>query len=320
MGLLIPEVFIILLTDLLGILLLLYTAPAAYKILRMWDIDSSSPLQYELEKKRLLTSVIVKFIFLLKIPLFLFFIYTNDKLSNVLTGAMCATGSLNATPYGMSLLLLKIVNIFLMSVWLTIYQSSNTSEKLPAAKKQYSLLLFITLLSIIEGGAGLLNFANLDPTAVVSCCSSIYSSTTEGGSFLMSIKPFTAFLVFIMFSVLYITSLLMRNPKATASLAVVFFMTGIANLILFTSTYIYQLPSHKCPFCILQKEYYYIGYLFYISLFLSASSGLNLFFYKTITGAYSRKLHFTAIIFGILFMFLSVLYPFRYFLINNQWL
>jgi len=35
------------------------------------------------------------------------------------------------------------------------------------------------------------------------------------------------------------------------------------------------MPSHHCPFCILQKEYYFIGYPLYIAILTAAVSGLG---------------------------------------------
>ncbi len=39
--------------------------------------------------------------------------------------------------------------------------------------------------------------------------------------------------------------------------------------------YFYELPSHHCPFCILQKEYGYVGYALYATLLGGATSGLG---------------------------------------------
>ena len=30
--------------------------------------------------------------------------------------------------------------------------------------------------------------------------------------------------------------------------------------------YFYELPTHHCPFCLLQRDYHYIGYALYLSL------------------------------------------------------
>jgi hypothetical protein len=48
---------------------------------------------------------------------------------------------------------------------------------------------------------------------------------------------------------------------ALASLAA--FISGIAALVSFFCLYYYEIPTHHCPFCLLQPEYGRIGYLLY---------------------------------------------------------
>jgi len=58
------------------------------------------------------------------------------------------------------------------------------------------------------------------------------------------------------------------------ALASVFtFAVSVASLISFISCYFYELPTHRCPFCILQREYRYIGYLLYIILLVGVVGG-----------------------------------------------
>jgi len=45
------------------------------------------------------------------------------------------------------------------------------------------------------------------------------------------------------------------------------FAVAVAAIISFICLYIYELPTHHCPFCILQKEYGYVGYVLYLALF-----------------------------------------------------
>ncbi|PLX69935.1 MAG: hypothetical protein C0603_03080 [Denitrovibrio sp.] len=320
MSLLIPEVFILLLTDTIFLLLMLYITPSVIQIIKGWDFNSQSSDQYNLEKRRLLISTIVRFTFILKIPLFLYYIYLNDKLSNVLTGAMCATGSINATVYGASLLYIKVTIIYLMYIWIVYYNSNNSFKDLPYIKTKYKLLSLIIILATVETILTYLNFNNIDPTAIVSCCSSIYSTTSENNSLIMSIKPFKAFYIFIMTSTLLIISMLLKRPLWISIMSVLFFFTGIINLILFTSTYVYQLPSHKCPFCILQSDYGYIGYLFYISLFISTTSGISIYFYNKLQTNIPKYQMLVCLIFSIFFIFLSVFFPLKYYFINLVWL
>jgi hypothetical protein len=53
------------------------------------------------------------------------------------------------------------------------------------------------------------------------------------------------------------------------------FLVSAAALVSFICLYFYELPSHHCPFCILQKEYHYIGYALYATLLGGAISGLG---------------------------------------------
>jgi hypothetical protein len=52
-------------------------------------------------------------------------------------------------------------------------------------------------------------------------------------------------------------------------------LVSITSLISFISLYYYELPTHHCPFCILQKEYGYVGYLLYFLLFAAGVGGLG---------------------------------------------
>jgi hypothetical protein len=52
-------------------------------------------------------------------------------------------------------------------------------------------------------------------------------------------------------------------------------IVSLASILSFISVYFYELPTHHCPFCILQREYGYIGYPLYITLFGATISGMG---------------------------------------------
>jgi hypothetical protein len=54
-----------------------------------------------------------------------------------------------------------------------------------------------------------------------------------------------------------------------------FFLISCFSFLSFISLYFYELPTHRCPFCVLQKEYGYVGYLLYAFLLTGAVSGLG---------------------------------------------
>ena len=108
--LLTPEVLTILILNGIFALFSIVAFVLSIRIFLRWNIDSTSELQYKLEKESFLASTIIKYIFSIKVPLFLFFVFALDKISNVITGAMCAAGVVDATQIGMSLIVLKIIN------------------------------------------------------------------------------------------------------------------------------------------------------------------------------------------------------------------
>jgi hypothetical protein len=54
-----------------------------------------------------------------------------------------------------------------------------------------------------------------------------------------------------------------RGNLVLAAGSVATFVTGIAGLIAFFCLYYYEIPTHHCPFCLLQSEYGRIGFLLY---------------------------------------------------------
>ncbi len=52
---------------------------------------------------------------------------------------------------------------------------------------------------------------------------------------------------------------------------------GLATVAIITvfSSYIYAMPYHNCPFCILKPEYHYIGFVLYFTLIPAAFFGLT---------------------------------------------
>jgi hypothetical protein len=54
---------------------------------------------------------------------------------------------------------------------------------------------------------------------------------------------------------------------------IVSFPVSVESLISFISPYIYELPIHHCPFCVLQKEYHYLGCFVYMRLLLRTIAG-----------------------------------------------
>lgn len=263
-----PEVLTILILDIILSIFSFIALFISLKIVFKWDFNSTSKFQYNLEKQSFLGATIIKYILYLKIVLFLFFIFTLDKLSNVINGAMCAAGVVDATSYGIYLLLFKLLNLYLFGFWLIIHNYDLKHEKLPFTKQKFAFFIIIFILFIIETILEISMFTSIDIDKLVSCCGTLFS--TSQNSYISSLfkmnKNFFLLGFYIVFTLLFLFYYLKKSYLYTI-FNLLFLILAIITLILFFSTYIYELPTHNCPFCILQKEYSYIGYFIYITLF-----------------------------------------------------
>lgn len=290
----------------------------AIKITLQWNRNATTPTQYKLEKQSTLSATIIKYIFIIKLPLFLFFIFTLDKLANSITGAMCAAGVVDATPYGTYLFILKIVNIYIFGFWLTFHYLDTKNEEQPYTKHKFILFIFAFILLIIEIVLEFLMFLSIDISKMVSCCGTLFSSTTS--SYISNIFLIKTPLLLTLFYGTYLfllTFAFFKQKYLFAIFNILFLIIAIISLIAFFGTYIYELPTHHCPFCILQKDYYYIGYLLYSVLFIGT-------FYGVVSGFKNKNSVVRTFKFSLLFnsLYLAIvsLYPLVYYIKNGVWL
>jgi hypothetical protein len=207
------------------------------------------------------------------------FIFTADDLHPLFTGAMCAAGTLAVNSFGYPTLILKIVNFLLAGVWLIVNYADNKGYDYPLIKIKYELLNLLVPLLVLESVLLCAYFAGVKPDIITSCCGSLFSH--ESASFsggLASLPHLPMQITFFSSMALTAGIGLFFNFKGRAgflfSLAsTATFLIAVVSVISFISLYFYELPTHHCPFCLLQKEYGYIGYVLYVTLFGGAVAG-----------------------------------------------
>ena len=179
MTLITPEVLSILIIDAIFLIFATIALFLSINIVRKWDITSTSQTQYKLEKQSYLIATIIKYILSLKVLLFLYFIFTQDKLSIYIPGAMCAVGVVNATSYGYYAMILKIVNLYLFASWIVLNSIDNKNPKLPYTKIKFVFFIIIYLFLVSEIFLEFMEFYSLDPAKIVSCCGTVFSATNN---------------------------------------------------------------------------------------------------------------------------------------------
>jgi hypothetical protein len=276
-----PAILSLTVASLLTGLMLIYAGWYGSRILDKWDLQSGSELQLDLERRTYLISVILSYALLFQIGSLFLYIFTADNIHSQFTGAMCAAGSLSVNSYGYPVLILKIVNCLLAGVWLIINHVDTRGYDYPLIKPKYELLNVLVPLMLLEAVLQFVYFYNLKADVITSCCGSLFSTEKRSIAGEVAGLP-NGPMMLAFFGIMSVTALIGatfyfkgKGGGWFSLLSGLTFLISSAAVVSFICLYFYELPSHHCPFCILQKEYFYIGYALYATLLGGAISGLG---------------------------------------------
>jgi hypothetical protein len=276
-----PAILSLHLSSILIAFLVMYSASCGVQIIRRWDIQSGSELQLALERKTYLISTLLSYAFGFQLLSLFLFVFTADHLHSLFVRAMCAAGSLYANSYGYPVLIFKVINFLVAGLWLLLNYADNRAYDYPLIKRKYAFLLILTPLILTEAILQANYFGRLSPNIITSCCGSLFSKDSVGIASdiaaLPSVPMRTAFYGTMALTLASGTYYYLKGKggylfSAASALS---FIVSIMSILSFISLYFYELPTHHCPFCILQKEYGYIGYPLYLTLLMGTILGVG---------------------------------------------
>jgi len=262
-------------------LMLLYSSYYGGLIVAKWDLHSGSELQLEMERRTCLISTVIGYALGFQAVLLILFIYVADQLAPFFVGAMCAAGSLNVNQWGYTTMLLKVVNVLFAGVWLVVNHTDSSAFDYPLIRTKYILLMIMAPLATVETFTLSRYFFDLKPNVITSCCGTLFTPEATGAvGAVVGMPRGPVELVFYSSMAVTLGSGVYLYLKGIGagifSLASAFtFVASVVALVSFISPYIYELPTHHCPFCILQREYHYVGYALYIGLLVGAVCGIG---------------------------------------------
>lgn len=268
-----PGILALLGGGLLVAALLAAGAVLAGRILAGWDPQSSSERQLELERRTLLVASLVKAALVFEAGSALLFVLTAEAIHPLFTGAMCATGTLNAHPAGWAALGLKLAMLLAASVWLALHALDARTPDLALTRPKFLALFLLAPLAVAEWAAMAAFFAGLEPQRITSCCGSLFGADIGVASGLSALPaavmgPALGGLVALYAATFW------ASDRWSGGWRLVHGGTGLllGNLALpavlsFLAPLVYALPTHHCPFDMLQGHYRFIGYPLYTGLF-----------------------------------------------------
>ncbi len=276
-----PGILALLLASGLVSLLLLGAGWQGWRILRGWDLRRGSERQLDLERRTYLVSTLVANALVIQVLSLFLFIFTADGLHNQFVGAMCAAGALAVNAFGYPTLLLKVVTCLLAGVWLVLHRADTQGYDYPLIRPKYLLLLILVPLVLVETWLQARYLLGLKADVMTSCCGSLFGQGRQGfAAELAGLPPRIIQPVFwASFGALLLSGTVVIRIRRGAAwfslLSLVFLAISVAALISVFCLYIYELPTHHCPFCLLQREYGFVGYPIYGTLLGGAICGLG---------------------------------------------
>lgn len=314
------EVIVFLLAETVIYLLQITALYNVVIILKNWDFKKVDETQYLMEKRSYLVTLLILFSFFVKILIYPFFIYILDILSNIIPGAMCAAGVLTANDYGEGLFLLKSIIILLGASWLVINRLDISTKNFEFFKRKIYLYILIFVFFTVEIVMEILYLSNLSTRSLVTCCSILYD-TNAGDALPFGMDTKALLIVFYSLFTILVIANIKRSLWISGVSSILFLIISYYAVIYFFGTYIYELPTHHCPFCMLQKDYNYIGYFLYLFLFAGFFfSFINMFLrILKIDKVLDRYYNFGNI-FIVLFTFVSTAYVLGYYIRNGVFL
>ena len=262
--------------SLLGMTVLyIYALGISFQIARNWDVNSMEEGQLSLERKTYLASTIVQYGLGIQLLSIILFYMTLESLSEVLPGAMCATGSVQANSYGFPALFVKMATALACALWIAIHHVDSKLEDYYLTRFKFKFLLVLAPFFLGDLVLQFLYFLNLDPDVITSCCGVTFEIEAVGfGSSLASLPPYPmmAAFFFAIPGLLVAGYFLSRkaNPLGYylySCIGLIVFIISILAMISFIAPYIYQSPTLHCPFCVMLKDYHFVGYPLYIFIF-----------------------------------------------------
>jgi len=189
---------------------------------------------------------------------------------------------LNVNPYGHLTLAARTASFLCCGVWLVINHVDGRACDFPLIRFKYLCLLGIGFLLVAEGILQVRFLAGLDPQILTSCCGTIFGEGSRGVAAGVAHlpAPVAAGNFYIAMGLTLTAGAWFtrtgRQDWLYGLLSVAVFPLSLAALISFFCLYVYELPTHHCPFCMLQKEYHFVGYLLYGFLLVGAIAGASI--------------------------------------------
>lgn len=292
----------------------------ALKIAIKWNFEANTLYQYTIEKNSFLVSLVIFFVAIIKIMLLPYFVFVLDGLAPLLAGAMCAVGVIGANEYGVILLGMKLVSVLVAGFWIVVHKMDINHKTYPYMKLKMYIFFVLFLCIVIEDILYIYYFFGIKFDSVVECCSVVFSVSQSSSMLPFGIDIRELLVIFAISSIILSVSIKWDFGYVALIFSIFYIFVATYSIIYFFSTYVYELPTHQCPFCLFQKEYRYIGYIIFGSLF--GSTFISIYYNAVFLffGERLQQIKRLSLVLLAIFIIIVLFYPISYYIKNGAWL
>lgn len=249
-------------------------AGIALFVLKGWDLDRYDAMQYRRQKYAWLVATLLIFSIALAIFALAYFVFTLDTLSSIVPGAMCAAGVISYTANGIYLLYLKIITLGLAGWWILLYREEIYRGDWHHLKKRMYLAILLSLLWTVTWIMQWHFFAAIDTHRVLRCCTTLYGLFEGVNPLPWGLDPLRLAILFFLLYGTIIAAWIGRERRILLVALLLFLIVSYYAVLYIFGPYIYEQPNHNCPFCMMKRDYYYVGYILWGALTGGSFAGI----------------------------------------------
>ena len=281
-----PLLLVVLLMDGSTLLLVLAAAANAMQIVLGWSPGSATSGQLQRERKAEAASLQVRYAIAIYFFSTLILIFgIADILPQVVPGAMCGTGVLQATHgQGYRALLLRFIALGAMGCWHLLdrfnCRQPDGPLTVPAARTVLLIMPLVSLAVIATGRAIL----NLDIQQPVTCCAAVYDQVRSARQIAGTTTIPDRYWMwgFLLVSGVQLLGAIgmwrIPGPRLGRSVlqmgvACCWTVLAVIALVRIFAAYHYQVLNHHCPWCLFLPVHHGVGYPLFTALAVATLEG-----------------------------------------------
>ncbi|MGE0789404.1 MAG: hypothetical protein AB7S26_27265 [Sandaracinaceae bacterium] len=255
----------------------------AFRVLRHWRVGRTSEGQLALERRAELVAAVVQVALWIAVADAALTVLAADRLSTSISGAMCAYGVLDASPFGFVALGLSIASALACALWLVLHRLDLRLRTPVLTRRKFIGLFALAPLLFADLVATARWALDLDMHVVASCCSTGLDAAIAGTDAAHGIDPSSAAWtggISALVAALSAAFVWRRPGRLTALFATlatsVAAVLAMPAILAYVAPHAYGTPRHLCPFCLLHADVFGIGWPLFAAVFGAMATGLGL--------------------------------------------